>query len=43
MLNATARGYELMIREAAFPDPSCSFDRADCVLTVDFTLAPQEQ
>ena len=43
MMSASARGYELMIREAAFADPTCSSDRADCSLTVNFTLAPQAQ
>jgi hypothetical protein len=41
LMNASARGYELMIREVAFRDPTCSSDRADCTVTVNFTLAPQ--
>lgn len=41
MISASARGYELMIREVGFADPTCSSDRADCTLTVNFTLAPQ--
>jgi hypothetical protein len=43
LMNATARGYELMIREVAFADPTCTSDRSDCTLTVNFTLAPQAQ
>ena len=43
LMNATAKGYELMIREAAFADPTCTSDRSDCTLTVNFTLAPQAQ
>jgi hypothetical protein len=41
LMNATAKGYELMIREVAFADPTCSSDRAGCSVTMNFTLAPQ--
>lgn len=43
LMNATAKGYELMIREVAFSDPTCTSDRSDCTVTVNFTLAPQAQ
>lgn len=41
MMNATARSYEMMIREVAYPDATCTSDRSDCVVTINFTLAPQ--
>ncbi len=43
LMNAAARGYEVTTREVAFPDSACSSDRADCTLTVNFTLKSQEQ
>jgi hypothetical protein len=41
LMNATAKSYEMMIRDVAFADPSCTADRSDCVVNVNFTLAPQ--
>jgi hypothetical protein len=43
LMSATARGYEPSIREVAMADPTCRSDRADCAVTLDFTLAPQAQ
>jgi hypothetical protein len=41
LMNASKRGYDATIREVAFPDASCSSDRAGCSVTVNFALADQ--
>jgi hypothetical protein len=40
-MSASARGFEPTVQQSAFPDPTCSSDRAGCAVTLNFTLVPR--
>jgi hypothetical protein len=42
LMNALKKGYEYRVQEAAFPDATCTADRAGCTVTLNFTLGESE-
>lgn len=43
LMNANRQGYQVEWREVKWPDPTCSWDRTGCSLTVNFSLKPIDQ